>query len=821
MIGGLVSALKRSGYDLTGREIAEAIYLSLHIDSIDTGGFEDREDRKKDDRPKGDRKDIAPKGAQADEDSRSGEMFIPGGRVETAGAGIDVQQFRAASAIALPGALDIARALRPLQRRYPSRIRREIDIDKTVQLIADAGIRTVVLRPAEEKWLDVSLVIDDSRSMRVWHPTIREFKRLLDRHGAFRSVEVWEVDTQGAEVSVYQGSDLTGRRVRSAKRGEVTDPLGRRLILVITDCIADAWHDLKAFELLKEWGAINPLALVQVLPQPLWTGTALPPLEVNLQADRAGIPNEKLEVINQPSRRNPLPVITLEDWSILPWAKMVAARESSKSAGILISDLEPGIYRDEPERESGEDNPRHSYNRFRAAASPTAYRLAAYLACLEEFTLPVMRLVQQAMLPGSRQVHLAEVFLGALLVQNAELASEARSSEEFVYDFKPGVAELLRKDAPGSDRLRVIAEISRLILGRLPFAEDFRVLLAGQGQPGGSKVSVERKGFARISIDAISEIIPDRQKSKVATESAVTKGGSSGSREFQDGIRFSNFEFATVTLDENGRVIGEERGLARQFTEELSSDVQLDMVQIEGGKFMMGSPENEADRFGDEGPQHEVNVPDFFIGKYAVTQAQWKVVAGWEKVEIELKPDPSNFKGENRPVENISWDEAKEFCKRLAKKTGREYRLPTEAEWEYACRAGTDSPFAFGETITPDYVNYDGNFPYAKAKKGKYRKETVEVGSLGVANGWGLYDMHGNVWEWCEDLWHGNYEGAPRDGSAWLSGGDSSRRVVRGGSYGNFARYCRSAYRYNYVPASRIHDLGFRVVCVSARTNGP
>jgi formylglycine-generating enzyme required for sulfatase activity len=213
-----------------------------------------------------------------------------------------------------------------------------------------------------------------------------------------------------------------------------------------------------------------------------------------------------------------------------------------------------------------------------------------------------------------------------------------------------------------------------------------------------------------------------------------------------------------------------------------------------------------------------VTVPPFYIGKFAVTQAEWRVVAGWEKVERELKPDPSRFKGDDRPVENVNWEDAKEFCARLAKKTGRLYRLPSEAEWEYACRAGTTTPFAFGETITHEIVNYYSEYPYAKAKKAKPRSETVPVGSLGMANAFGLFDMHGNVWEWCEDVWHDSYNGAPKDGSAWLSGGDSTYRMLRGGSFIYVARLCRSAFRF-YDDARILYDLvGFRVV-VSARTS--
>jgi len=292
-------------------------------------------------------------------------------------------------------------------------------------------------------------------------------------------------------------------------------------------------------------------------------------------------------------------------------------------------------------------------------------------------------------------------------------------------------------------------------------------------------------------------------------------------------FRLSSFEFETVTLDARGKVKERRKLQARQFLEELAPSVTLSMVEIPGGQFMMGSPKDEAERRDSEEPQHRIAVSPFFIGKFAITQAQWRVVAGWPRIERELKPEPSYFPHGNRrtpadderPVEEVSWEDALEFCARLSRKTGRSYRLPTEAEWEYACRARTTTPFAFGETITHKIVNYYSEYPYAKAKKAKPRGETAPVGSLGVANAFGLFDMHGNVWEWCEDMWHSNYrgEGAPTDGSAWLSGGDSSYRVLRGGSWLYAGGLCRSAGRNLSLPDVRLNHFGFRVV-VAART---
>ena len=279
-------------------------------------------------------------------------------------------------------------------------------------------------------------------------------------------------------------------------------------------------------------------------------------------------------------------------------------------------------------------------------------------------------------------------------------------------------------------------------------------------------------------------------------------------------------------------VIHEYERTAEYLREDLGNGIQLDMMFIPGGTFMMGSPKDELKSRDTERPQHEVTIQPFYMGCYQVTQAQWKFVAQLPQVNQELELDPSEFKGANRPVEKVSWYEAVEFCTRLSNYTNREYRLPSEAEWEYACRAGTTTPFHFGETITTDLANYDGtdgdnwSGSYGQGPKGIYRKETTEVGSFGAANNFGLYDMHGNVWEWCLDDWHDNYEKAPKDGSAWFDTDDtlhnkSGSACLRGGSWDTDPENCRSASRSYDLRDERdgiFNIIGFRVVCAVGRT---
>ncbi|MCP4345389.1 MAG: SUMF1/EgtB/PvdO family nonheme iron enzyme [Desulfobacterales bacterium] len=258
------------------------------------------------------------------------------------------------------------------------------------------------------------------------------------------------------------------------------------------------------------------------------------------------------------------------------------------------------------------------------------------------------------------------------------------------------------------------------------------------------------------------------------------------------------FNFETVTVDSKGNITDRKICTARQKIEYLDG-VQLEMVYIPGGIFMMGSPESEQGRNSDEEPQHQVTISPFFMAKYPVTQKQWIEVMG---------NNPSSFVGADRPVENVSWNDAIEFCRKLSEKTRKNYRLPTESEWEYACRAGTTTPFYFGETITSDIVNYNGKHPYSFASKGKYCEETTDVGCF-PPNYFGLCDMHGNVWEWCQD-WKGSYSASAVTDPMGPSTG--SARVLRGGSWAEDAMICRSAYCNGSSPGTQTFGYGFRLV---------
>ena len=234
--------------------------------------------------------------------------------------------------------------------------------------------------------------------------------------------------------------------------------------------------------------------------------------------------------------------------------------------------------------------------------------------------------------------------------------------------------------------------------------------------------------------------------------------------------------------------------LEESFIDDLGNGIELEMIFIPGGKFMMGSSEGEGR--DSERPQHEVTIQPFYMGKYPITQEQYEKIMG---------KNLSKFKSGKNPVENVSWDDAVEFCNSLSNILGRRYFLPSEAEWEYACRAGTNTSYYFGETITNRQANFYGSV-YQTTPVGQYQP-----------NSFGLYDMHGNVLEWCQDNWHDNYQGVPNDGTAWLSG-DSDMKVLRGGSWLYNPSFCCSAFRVSNARGFRIGHVGFRVVCVAPRT---
>ena len=720
--------------------------------------------------------------------------------------------------------LTLAQVLKPLMRRVESGRKTVLDATATVEDYAATRVCIPILKSEPEPWLDVALVVDESKSMLIWRHTIWELKRLLEHYGVFRDVRAWGLVTdENGEVYIRPGIGKNALQQRLASHREILDPNRRRLILLASDCVGAIWRNGAITQVLKDWTNTQPVAIIQMLPDWLWLKTGLGlGASVNLASLTPGVANKHLLVkklllwkdINLDTGIK-IPVLTLEPDTALPWSQMLAGKSDTVASGFLLSSatsqIKPNRSNQQPQTTTIQINPQERVYRFRMTASPMGRKLAGLLAAAPVINLPVVRLIQETLLPESRQVHVAEVFLGGLLKPLTPIEADTLP-DTVQYDFMDDeIRGMLLEASPVKDSADIFNAVSQYVAAQLGKSlQDFVALLKAPGEADNEQV----KPFAELSVKILKRL-----------------GGDYAA--FAEQLE-QNFQ----TTKENDAAFAEqlEQQQNQYFIEDLGNGIELEMVKIPGGTFTMGAPKDEEGSRDSERPQHQVTVPSFFMGKYPITQAQWRAVANMQHLRVnrDLKPEPSEFKGDNLPIEKVSWYDAVEFCdrlnrileSRLPQDTGKQYRVPSEAEWEYACRAGTTTPFHFGDTITSDLANYRASFTYGAGSKGIYREKTTPVGSFDAANVFGLYDMHGNVWEWCLDDWHSTYKGAPTDGSAWvdtenqkINKNDNRSQVVRGGSWDFDPEDCRSASRLNYDARDSIYyDYGFRVVCAVGRT---
>jgi formylglycine-generating enzyme required for sulfatase activity len=749
--------------------------------------------------------------------------------------------FKSPAVAALPNALEIGRSLRPLMRKVPSRIEFVLDEENTAQQIAENDVWIPVLKPARERWLDLVIVVEENRATVVWEETINEFRKLMERHGAFRNVYTWSLRTNDGKPQFFHQQRKATKKQRSRSPKELLEPNGRRLILLISDCISSLWWQGEIHKILELWSKQVSVTVLQLLPEQLWERTVLDlGISVFFSAIKAGTINSRLTIHDfpmwleeKPNQALKLPIVILEPESLKYWAKVIAGTGNIDTVGILFmpnwQDLKPT---DKLSSSQTTKDPELLVNKFYHSASPLARRLANLMSSAP-VSMPVIHLIQEKMLPLPRKpIILAEIFMSGLL--EPKLISKDNQPEKWQYEFVKGVREVLWRSVRLTEIEAVLKAVSEYICQKAGISiRSFPALLFPNSDLD-EKTKAEIFPFAEFNQQVLRQLGGDYAKLAEQLKPVIHELPLPEIKTFEfefalitedetsiKSVPF-NFEVATIELKKLGwskqkteLSIKKKQKQAQQFIEDLGNGIELKMVLIPGGSFIMGSLQKELQSSDDERPQHQVTIKPFCFGKYPITQAQWRVVAALPKVNIDLKSDPSRFKGNNLPVECVSWNDAQEFCARLSQMANKIYRLPTEAEWEYACRGGTTTPFYCGETISTDLANYNGNYTYGQGQKGEYREKTTEVGKF-PANPFGLYDMCGNVREWCEDGWHENYINAPIDGSAWTS--LSSKRMMRGGSWCSNPENCRSAFRFYYDAGFGNDYGGFRVVCGAAWT---
>ncbi|MDJ0511219.1 MAG: SUMF1/EgtB/PvdO family nonheme iron enzyme [Crocosphaera sp.] len=507
-------------------------------------------------------------------------------------------------------------------------------------------------------------------------------------------------------------------------------------------------------------------------------------------------------------------------------------------------------------------------NRLRTRVKEVAWeyqqKIQVPYASVEPETKYHLLLLPDYIIPNNSDLALlkADAFKAEFVENDLRLA-ETIWTRLVRFDLDEALESLLRirqKLTQQSSKPSTTKEITSEVKDSKSIAEEVQASISESNPIDSSLDLTEKPVSIDLEIDTFEVVTIEEDE-----QEEVNKNEANSLEKNKTQAKYHRFNYTVATIEKNKNliskflsnqekwVINKQEKYTQGIIEELGEGLVLELVNIPGGTFFMGTDEEEIERLSDkfnntwyknESPQHQVTLQPFSMGRYPITQGQWKAIASDTslKIERDLDPDPSRFKDAyqgqerwTRPVEQVSWYDAIEFCARLSKKTGKIYRLPTEAEWEYACRSQKEQhykPFHFGDTITGDLANYRATSTYEDEPQGEYRQQTTPVGFFQVANEFGLYDMHGNVWEWCLDPWHGNYNGAPEDGRVWDENHqqedyeqhivkniknlltNNQRRVLRGGSWDNRPVVCRCANRYDYLPDARYINIGFRVVCL-------
>ncbi|MCH2050474.1 MAG: formylglycine-generating enzyme family protein, partial [Trichodesmium sp. ALOHA_ZT_67] len=882
-ISNFIEGLQKANYDPTAREIAEIIWLwvktlpdgeleLLETDKKDAQGSESNNQIYSEKNRRNLKVNIPELPAKTNLDlypKAAADKYLP----KTDNNKKERYPLQVPDAPAIPNKQELGIALKSLRRKFPSSTEQELNEAKTIDFFAEQKIWMPIKQPTlTRRWLDLVLVIEVNNSLVIWKQTIKELRKFLQSLGIFRHIETRGLkfnssqllhqellfklivrvspefilflilSSQNQRIEIFHYDDPQMRPYSPEFIGATS---GKTLILLVSDLVSSVWSRPETYTLLQEWGRKGMVNLLQLLPERLWLRTNLgqqKSLKLNASVRLTSnqnltiIPSSKKQEISQDGEFK-LPVLCLDPNILEEWSKLLMGVGNNQSVGYGIKP----------------DNHRYSnfvqeeitaterVERFQEIASPNALRLAEHLSAVL-VTLPVIRVIQYTMLPQFNQGHVAEVLMGGLFKPLSEKITPNINPDEIEFEFFDGVRDELLSGLTVDEITDVIEEVSSYLAEKMGISlKEFEALLIDSSKPE-NKLAKQVYPLAQVQ----AEVLEKLGGSYAYFANQIRASNTGSTNEIKDLIEFETeieiativfeeetkeveielqeWSFETPTVNRRGEIVERTIHKAFYFTQSLPDNVSLEMVAIPSGTFTMGSPESEEGSFRDERPQHDVTVPSFFMGKYPVTQGQWRAIASRTdlKEKEDLDPDLSHFKEPykgidrwQRPVETVSWYEVVEFCKRLSKLTGRKYRLPSEAEWEYACRAGTTTPFYFGETINTDLANYRGtdnekynwSGSYGDGPKGEYKEQTTPVGQF-PANAFGLYDMHGNVWEWCADDSHDNYVGAPTDGSAWVDSNEDSSTDsytrLRGGSWVSFPNVCRSAVRY-YSSGRDVH----------------
>jgi hypothetical protein len=519
MIERVIGAFNHLGFDLDDTEIADILWLAVQMRRCNPSPMSELPQEIAVVTPEidpnsklpGDRQKIPPKSLTKTETSANVYPQSSQNSNETSSG----YPIKVPAAQALRNKLDISRSLKPLKRRVPSRSEFILDEIATVERIAEEKLLLPVMCPARDRWLELALVIDEGTSMFLWQQTIKEFKQLLERHGAFRDVRTWGLFTdKDSKVWLRPRIGSVSRQKRLHNPRELIDPNGRRLFIIISDCVSPPWYNGAITKTLAAWASTSPTTIIQVLPEWLWERSALGVAEsILLRSLAPGVPNQQLimtalDLLDEfdVCNRLKIPVVTLEPESLKNWARMVAGAGEVQTKGFLLApDGEIfDVSSESTENSNVELTAKQRLQRFRLTASPMARKLAGLLAAAP-VSLPVVRLIQQTMLQKSSQVHVAEVFLGGILKPLSAIAEDG-AADKIQFDFADGVRDLLLDGVPLTESTEVLRKVSEYVAARLRLSvDDFTAMLVNPGLGDGSSGVLVRP-FAQITAKVLRRL---------------------------------------------------------------------------------------------------------------------------------------------------------------------------------------------------------------------------------------------------------------------------------------------------------------------------